>query len=124
VLILRDVLGFSAKETAESLGTTVASVNGALLRARRTVEERLPEPSQQATLRALGDAPLRELVEGFADAFERGEIDTVRTLLAEACQRERPGATVVNPQRRPSCGFRLRPIQARHHFGDDRAVPP
>ena len=62
-LIARDVLGFSAKEAAESLETTVASVNGALLRARRTVAERLPERSQQATLRTLGDRRLREIVE-------------------------------------------------------------
>jgi RNA polymerase sigma-70 factor (ECF subfamily) len=50
-LILREVLGFSAKEAAESLATTVPSVNGALRRARVVVEERLPEQGQQATLR-------------------------------------------------------------------------
>jgi RNA polymerase sigma-70 factor, ECF subfamily len=82
-LILCDVLGFSAKEAAESLGTTVASVNGALHRARVAVENRLPDQSQQKTLRALGDRKLREIVERFADAFERGEIDKILGMLAE-----------------------------------------
>jgi RNA polymerase sigma-70 factor (ECF subfamily) len=83
VLILRDVLGFSAKETAESLETTVAGVNGALLRARRTVQGRRPDPSQQASLRTLGDQRLRAIVQRFADAFERGEVGAIRAMLAE-----------------------------------------
>jgi RNA polymerase sigma-70 factor (ECF subfamily) len=83
VFILRDVLGFSAKEVADSLETTVASVNGTILRARRALEEQLPEPSQRATLQRLGDRRLREIVERLADAFERGEVDAILALLAE-----------------------------------------
>jgi RNA polymerase sigma-70 factor, ECF subfamily len=81
-LVLRDVLGFSAQEAAKALEATVPSVNGALRRARAAVEERLPDRSQQATLRALGDRRLRELAERFADAFERGDIDAILAMLA------------------------------------------
>jgi RNA polymerase sigma-70 factor, ECF subfamily len=83
VLILREVLGFSAKEAAESLGTTVASVNSALQRARRAIDERLPEQSQQAALRSLGDDGVREVVEGYVDAWDRGDIDAVVAMLTE-----------------------------------------
>jgi RNA polymerase sigma-70 factor (ECF subfamily) len=82
-LILRDVLGFSAREVASVLGTTTASVNSALQRAHRLVDERLPEQSQQAALRALGDAALSELVAGYVDAWERGDVDAVAAMLAE-----------------------------------------
>jgi len=83
VLILRDVLGFSAREVAESLDTTVASANSALQRARKTVDERFPEQSQQATLRALGDQKLRLVVESYMDAMHRGDVDAVVSMLAE-----------------------------------------
>jgi RNA polymerase sigma-70 factor (ECF subfamily) len=83
VLILRDVLGFSAREVAESLETTVASVNSALQRAHKAVDARLPERSQQATLRSLGDERTRELVDAYVDAWQRGDVDGLMALLAE-----------------------------------------
>jgi RNA polymerase sigma-70 factor (ECF subfamily) len=90
VLVLREVLGFSAKEVSESLGTTVASVNSALQRARKAIDQRLPEKSQQATIRALGDEGVRELVQNFVDAFERGDVDAIVGLLAEDATFEMP----------------------------------
>jgi RNA polymerase sigma-70 factor (ECF subfamily) len=83
VLILREVLGFSAQETADTLDTTVASVNSALQRARATIENKLPDQTQQETLASLGDERLRELVEQYADAWERNDVDTVVSMLAE-----------------------------------------
>jgi RNA polymerase sigma-70 factor, ECF subfamily len=83
VLILREVLGFSAKEVAESLDTSVASVNSALQRARKTVEDRLPERSQQETARTLGDDGLRDVVAGYVDAWQSGDVDAVVAKLAE-----------------------------------------
>ena len=83
VLLLRDVLGFSARETAEALGGTLPSVNGALRRARAALERRGPERSQQVTLRALGDRRLRETVERLADSFERGDVDAILAMLAD-----------------------------------------
>jgi RNA polymerase sigma-70 factor (ECF subfamily) len=82
VLILREVLGFSAREAAEALETTTASINSALQRARVAVDERLPEQSQQVTLRSLGDERVREIVENYVDAWERGDVDTVVSMLA------------------------------------------
>jgi RNA polymerase sigma-70 factor (ECF subfamily) len=83
VLILREVLGFSAKETAGMLEITVASVNSALQRARAAVDERVPEQSQQATQRSLGDDTVRELVDRYVDAWERCDIDAFAAMLTE-----------------------------------------
>ena len=82
-LIMREVLGFSAREVAESLGTTVASVNSALQRARRSIDERLPERSQQTTLHALGERELQAIVRAYMDAMERGDVAAVVAMLTE-----------------------------------------
>jgi RNA polymerase sigma-70 factor (ECF subfamily) len=83
VLIMREVLGFSAQEVSESLETTVASVNSALQRARKSVDERLPERSQQETLRELGDERVAAVVESYMQAMDAGDIPAVVDLLAD-----------------------------------------
>jgi RNA polymerase sigma-70 factor, ECF subfamily len=83
VLILRDVLGFSGEEVARALETTPDAVYSALQRAHKSVDARLPERSQQATLRALGDDALRGIVDAFVAAWERGDVDAVAAMLAQ-----------------------------------------
>jgi RNA polymerase sigma-70 factor, ECF subfamily len=83
VLILREVLGYSAQEVADLLETTVASVNSALQRARKSVDDRLPEQTQQATLRALGDDGLRDVVDRYVEAWDQGDVQAVVALLTE-----------------------------------------
>jgi RNA polymerase sigma-70 factor (ECF subfamily) len=90
VLILRDVLGFSARETATALETTSVSVDSALQRAHKTVDQRLPEQSQQATLRSLGDGALRQVVERYVTAWERNDVDAVVAMLADDAKMTMP----------------------------------
>ena len=83
VLILRDVLGFSAAETSRQLETTVASVTSALQRARSTASAALPARSQQQTLRALGDRAVADLAHRYATALETGDVDALLGLLTD-----------------------------------------
>jgi len=83
VLILREVLGFSAAEVAGILDTSPAAVNSALQRARKAVDERVPHPSQQAELDALGPDGRRELVDAFVAAWERADVAALLELLAD-----------------------------------------
>jgi RNA polymerase sigma-70 factor (ECF subfamily) len=80
---MRDVLGFSARECAETLETTTAAVNSALQHARARLSERLPERSQQVTLGSLGDERLRELATRYSEALEQGDVDSMVALLTE-----------------------------------------
>lgn len=77
VLVLRDVLGFSATETAEILDTSATAVNSALQRARSEFHE--PQDSDRVALPDPGQES--KVVAQFVDAFERGDIDGVVALL-------------------------------------------
>jgi RNA polymerase sigma-70 factor (TIGR02960 family) len=69
-LIVRDVLGWSASETAALLETSVAAANSALQRARATMQEHLPERRMEWSAGELSAAE-RALLKQFIDAHER-----------------------------------------------------
>lgn len=83
VLVLRDVLGFSAREVAEILETTIASTNSALQRARTIVDRGLPESSQHATMRCVDDDRVRRLAQQYATAWETGDVEAIVAMLSE-----------------------------------------
>ena len=78
ILILRDVLAFSAVETAEVLDTTVAAVKSGLQRARARLEESEP---QAAELLDPDDRRARALLDGYIAAFERSDARLLEQVL-------------------------------------------
>ncbi|MGH2970358.1 MAG: sigma-70 family RNA polymerase sigma factor [Solirubrobacteraceae bacterium] len=83
VLILRDVLDWSARDTAELLESSVASVNSALQRARAALKQHLPERRLEW---APGSDPSTEelaLLQRYMDASDRGDADAVAALLRD-----------------------------------------
>jgi RNA polymerase sigma-70 factor, ECF subfamily len=90
VLILREVLDYSAKEVAQLLDTSVAAVNSALQRARVTLADRLPAKSQQLELRLLGTPRVRDIARRYAAAIDNGDIDTLLSMLSEDATWEMP----------------------------------
>jgi RNA polymerase sigma-70 factor (ECF subfamily) len=80
VLILREVLRWKADEVAELLGSSVASVNSALQRARSTLEASNVEAAGAAE--PMNDEQ-RALLARYVDAFERYDMDSLTSLLHE-----------------------------------------
>jgi RNA polymerase sigma-70 factor (ECF subfamily) len=85
VLILCEVLAWSAAETATLLGTTVPAVNSALQRARATLRA-LPPGSRHGPL----EVAEAGLLEAYVDAFERYDVDALVTLLHEDAVQSMP----------------------------------
>ncbi|KUN98448.1 sigma-70 family RNA polymerase sigma factor [Streptomyces caeruleatus] len=82
VLILREVLAWKASEVAELLGTTVASVNSALQRARATLAEQ-QQPGSEAAASDPLDEEQQKLLERYVAAFEGYDMTALTALLHE-----------------------------------------
>jgi RNA polymerase sigma-70 factor (TIGR02960 family) len=80
VLILRDVLGFSAKEAAGMIATTEQAVASALKRARATIARELPSVEAPPPPRSAAE---QAMVDRFVDAYEAGDVDGIVALLTE-----------------------------------------
>ncbi len=88
VLILREVLGFSAAEVADQLDTSAAAVNSALQRARGMIDT--AAPTQRTVLRDLGDAAVGAIVTRWTDAWQRGDVDAIVAMLADDARYSMP----------------------------------
>ncbi|MFI6322208.1 sigma-70 family RNA polymerase sigma factor [Nonomuraea sp. NPDC050556] len=134
VLILRDVLTWRAAEVAELLGTTPVAVNSALHRARAQLAQvepaRLAEPSEPR---------LRELLDSYATAFERADVQGLVRLMAHDAIWEMPplaewfsGREAIGSflsHRLTPGAFRLVPVRANgqpgftvHQYGRQHAL--
>jgi RNA polymerase sigma-70 factor, ECF subfamily len=83
VLILRDVLDFSAIETAEVLELTVSSVNGALNRARKTLSKRYQGRVPETTRFSLADEKSKQLLDHYIQAWQAADVNGLVTLLKQ-----------------------------------------
>ncbi len=83
VLVLRDVLGFSAKETAEMLDSTVESVTSALKRARANLDRRRLAVADREPPPAPRSPAEDELLARFVSAYEAADLDAVVALLTD-----------------------------------------
>jgi RNA polymerase sigma-70 factor (ECF subfamily) len=88
VLILCEVLNWKATEVAELLETSVASVNSALQRARATLETKGPASPADAVTRL--DAPDKELLARYVEAFERYDMEALTSLIHEDATQSMP----------------------------------
>jgi RNA polymerase sigma-70 factor, ECF subfamily len=80
VMLMREVLRFSAAETAEALQLSPASVNSALQRARATMEQVHAQPTDAY---AVDDAEVRKLVDGYVSAFEAYDMNALTALCTQ-----------------------------------------
>jgi RNA polymerase sigma-70 factor (TIGR02960 family) len=125
VLLLREVLEYSAAEAAELLGTSVASVNSALQRAQKKVRERIP--AAQALPPPGGKDGFDGLLARFVAAWEQRDVAAMSRLLAEDARftmpplpswfSGRPMVLAFFAERVFQTPWRLQPLHGNGHQG-------
>ncbi|MGW0230040.1 sigma-70 family RNA polymerase sigma factor [Actinopolymorpha singaporensis] len=94
VFLLRDVLGWPAKQAAELLESSLAGVNSALQRARATMREQLPERRSEWVAPQEPSAEERAVLRRYMLAVERADVAAVAELLAEDVRTTMPPWTL------------------------------
>jgi RNA polymerase sigma-70 factor (ECF subfamily) len=94
-LVLRDILGWPAKDAADLLEMTVASVNSALQRARPAVKEHLPPQRTEWAPDADPNDAERELLRRYMDAHERIDFSVLAGILREDARLTMPPAPAL-----------------------------
>ena len=82
-LVLRDVLGFHAREVAEILDTTEESVTSALKRARSSMQRRVPVLSEEERPPAPNSPSEHRVLDLLTRAFEAGDVDNLVALFTD-----------------------------------------
>jgi RNA polymerase sigma-70 factor, ECF subfamily len=107
VLVLRDVLGWPAKDVAEILETSTAAVNSALQRARAELAEARPALEE---LSEPGEPELRDVLDRYMAAFEHADIDALANLLRADVELEMPPIPTWFTGRDTVCEFLARVV--------------
>lgn len=115
VLLLREVLGFHANEVAEMLDTTVEAVNGALKRARASLQQRslLADREAVSAVNSPNDAAL---VARFVSAYESADLDALVALLTDDVFISMPPMSFEYQGRDVVAGFCARIFRAGRRF--------
>jgi RNA polymerase sigma-70 factor, ECF subfamily len=121
VLILRDALDWSAKEAADTLDMSVASVNSALHRARTTMRDALPRDTVAPAKVKRPTAEENALLQKFMDAFERADAGALSRLLRNDARLTMPPALMWFDGRDAVLGL-YRQLLGPDSFGDFRLV--
>ena len=120
-LVLRDVLGFRAPETAAVLGCTLDAANNLLKRARATITGRLP-PGGRDQAALPGSAREQQITARFADAFERCDVTAIVALLTDDAWLRMPPLP-FEYQGPDMIGHFLDAISFRHGTRQSRLIP-
>jgi RNA polymerase sigma-70 factor (TIGR02960 family) len=120
-LVLRDVLGFRAPETAAILGCTLDAANNLLKRARATIISHLP-PGGRDEAPLPGSPREQQITARFADAFERGDVAAIVALLTDDAWLTMPPLP-FEYQGRDTIGHFLSAVSFRHGAWPSRLIP-